>query len=82
MSIKIESDVPLPPNAGGSKKYPFDEMAVGQSFFVPATDFPEKSKDKALRTSATLAAKRLKMKFTARRVVERKVDGVRLWRTE
>jgi hypothetical protein len=77
MSIKIESDVPLPPATGGAKKYPFDEMAIGQSFFIRTDELP-KSGDKAVRSSATQAAKRLRMKFTMRQVK----NGVRLWRTE
>jgi len=77
MTIKIDSDVPLPPPTGGAKKYPFDQMQVGQSFFIRLDELP-KSGDKAVRTSATQAGKRLKMKFTIRQVK----NGVRLWRTE
>jgi hypothetical protein len=77
-AIKIEEDVPLPGPAGGLKRYPFDEMKVGQSFFMKDDDLPAKTGAKGLRSAATMAQKKLGMKFTIRRVNK----GYRLWRTE
>jgi hypothetical protein len=62
--IEIEKDVPLP---HGRHKYPFDEMAVGDSFFA------EKVKAKSLRS---IAWRHRPKQFTIRKEEE----GVRCWR--
>lgn len=55
--FKIVSNVPLPTSKRGSagdKKYPFDALQVGQSFFVPATpDFDPIKKLGSTVSSAT-----------------------------
>lgn len=31
----IEKNIPMPPRTGGAAKYPYADMAVGDSFLVP-----------------------------------------------
>jgi hypothetical protein len=83
--IKIDENVPIPPRVGNpanlqprARKYPWLEMKVGQSFFVP------------LPLGRTFSAhscwlknnKKTKLKFETRRVVEDGNHGVRIWRTK
>ena len=72
MDIKIEKNVPAPLHTGKGTpaKYPFAEMAVGDSFCLPA--------DEACRLhgAAWHAGNRLGKKFTTRKTA----DGVRVWR--
>lgn len=72
MTYEIEKDVPVPsPATGSGLKYPFVQMAVGDSFFVPG---------KTSRVFGGIAgsyAKRLGIKVTMRTMD----GGVRVWRT-
>ena len=80
MTIQIEKNVPLePPTSGPHKKeryskYPFADMAVGDSFFVPR-------KANLMRAYiGTLSVRRAdikEMKFVLRTVE----GGCRIWRT-
>lgn len=75
MGITIEKNVPMPKNGvGRPAKYPFDDLAVGDSFFVPVP---------AVRFSGQLysAGKRYGKTFASRSVVEKGVEGTRVWRT-
>ncbi|MFA4836354.1 MAG: hypothetical protein WC749_09830 [Dehalococcoidia bacterium] len=64
----IEKDVPIPRPCGRTKKYPYEEMEVGDSFFVP-----EKLGSIA-HVSKRLYPKKFSMRF---------VDGgTRIWRIE
>ena len=80
--MKIDKGIPIPGSihGGGRKKnkYPFEEMEVGDSFFVKC------SKEKRQNIQATLknSTQRLpKMKFTTRFVTEKgRGTGVRIWR--
>lgn len=46
---KIDTDVPIPANARGRRsRYPWGEMKVGHSFFVPSSD----AKTQSLRNCA------------------------------
>jgi hypothetical protein len=72
---KVESNVPLPKKAaspGAPTKYPFADMKVGQSFFVPEKDTSPKN----VRASASLAQKRCKARFSVRTMK----NGVRVFR--
>lgn len=75
--IKIDKDVPTPTEfAGGRKRvYPFDGMAIGDSFWV---DKPSSS----LSGSTATAKARTGFKFTARAEEKDGVKGCRIWRTE
>lgn len=78
MNFPLTSNVPIPsrPNhKGAPRKYPLDEMAVGDSFFVPKSQ-------NALSGSITGAQKRTGFRFTARSVTEGDVQGTRVWRTQ
>ena len=68
MTIKIESDIPIP------TKYPFAQMKVNDSFAVPAN-----TNRSAINVSAMRFGRKHGMKFTVRRTV----DGtLRCWRIE
>lgn len=71
----IEEDIPIPDahrGLGVSPKYPFREMNIGDSFFVPDMKANE------LSARATYYGKSLNMKFTVRAVE----GGARIWRTK
>lgn len=68
MEIKIDKNVPIPKDSrGGKLKYPFDKMAIGDSFF---------SLSKSARGAATIYGRRHEMKFSSRE----ENNGVRIWR--
>jgi len=66
INIKIDKGVPLPPPHRSHRIYPWNEMAVGDSFFIPDTK----------NYSAAYQAKKLGFKVTTRR----ENGGVRIWR--
>jgi hypothetical protein len=69
--IKVEKNVPLAPDARGKAMYPWHEMEVGDSFFVPGKTAVQMS------SSARNVSLRLGKKFSCRTTPE----GVRVWRT-
>lgn len=69
MDFKIEKNIPAP-KKGRPPRYPFREMAIGDSFSFPAGDVGK------VRSAATWNGKRSEMKFTVRIC-----DGAgRIWR--
>lgn len=72
--IQVDRDIPLPPpKQQFTRKYPFNIMAVGDSFFVPGmTRRPMAS---SIRHASCECRK-----FTTRRVIENGVSGLRIWR--
>lgn len=81
MSYKIEKGIKLPIKTNALYDYPFEDMAIGDSFFVP------KNKAKALyqtqafihsyaRKWKMLNDDRVDIKFTVKQVK----DGCRCWR--
>jgi len=68
---KIEKNIPAPGPAPQSiRKYPFDKMQIGDSFFVPGGN------QNSIATSATNQLNRYGRRYTTR-----KMDGgVRVWR--
>jgi hypothetical protein len=72
--MKIDVGVPIPASRT-SRKYPFDEMNVGDSFFLEIGSSVQTLAGSANRTHAP-------KKFAQRRVTEAGVDGFRIWRTE
>lgn len=74
----ITKNIVIPPKqrpSNGPKKYPFLEMEIGDSFFVPRLE------NGRLNYSATHALpKEARKNITARKVTENGVDGVRYWR--
>ena len=80
--FKIEKNIERPKwSHGRSRKYPFSQMQVGDSFFVPVDDDNGKQKIGAsVRNAALAAVKRgaSKGRFSSRQVE----GGVRVWRIE
>lgn len=76
MTYKIEKRIPLPPNAASSiKKYPFDKLEIGDSFFVPLQNGKSPS---GLFASISQAKKRLNINLFSAKVK----GGHRVWRIE
>lgn len=69
--IKIEKDIPLPHARYEREIFPFKELQVGDSFFVPQDHLSFYS----VRSLATIN-KTIEKKFTCRRCE----GGVRVWR--
>lgn len=75
----IEKGVPLPPRPFGRKLYPFPEMKVKESFFVPI----EKNEDAVARSrSMSALAQYWKRKLKAQFSVRREEGGIRVWRVQ
>lgn len=81
----VDRNIPIPGNPKichinkpkKKNKYPFDEMDIGDSFFVPfEEDVPNKSILNRVRNAMT-AEYAKDFKFIARQMN----DGVRVWRT-
>jgi hypothetical protein len=74
VQIQIERNIPIPGKAGrnGLSKYPWSEMAVGDSFL-----FPPGMSGAAASSNAASAQKRTGSKFSVR-VTD---NGYRCWRT-
>lgn len=73
--IAIEKGLEIPPLT--TKKYPWGEMDIGDSFFVPMGENEEKTKN-MIRCAAGAFGRRKNMKFSVR-----KMDGgFRVWRIE
>lgn len=68
INVDVEKDIPLPEPR---KKYPYANMDIGDSFFVPA------GKMQIVCNANYRASKKLGFKFIARCEPE----GVRVWRT-
>lgn len=80
---KIDRDVPLPyetyhyqykPKRRASSTYPFNDLAIGDSFLVPSGDPREKS----VRAASSVCGIRWGKRFVTR-VAE---EGTRIWRAE
>lgn len=69
--FKIEKGLPVPMRPG-ARKFPFGEMEIGDSFFVPG------AKIATVMTLARRASLRTGYKFTGRTMD----GGVRCWRVE
>lgn len=76
-TVLVEKGIPIPEEKRGGKryrvsKYPWEQMEIGDSFFIPGCDtqqFSSRISVAQLRTGYT---------FTARTAPE----GVRIWRTK
>lgn len=93
---ELQDDVPVPttvrPSASARRKYPFEEMVIGQMFFVP-----NRSKN-TLTTHVSGVGKQLNRKFLTRLTFMKMdkagkwhlakptdkgaVQGIGVWRTE
>lgn len=92
---KIENDTP-PPTAeelaaagATAAKYPWNELGVGDSFFVPLDGATAKSVFRRLRESLNIGRKRGAVnapgdgtEFVWSERKNKGIDGVRVWRTK
>lgn len=71
MTITIEKNIPIPANTRKTQKYPWGEMAVGDSFYA-ATDKPENFRRNLYQQN----------KNGKRFVGKPEANGFRVWRAE
>ncbi len=77
--LPVDKGLPIPTNKtggmGGKRKYPFEEMDYGDSFFAPV---PYRTIHSAIwsRHNRPNNPKR----YTARKTTENGIKGVRVWR--
>lgn len=80
MSYAIDKGVPLPPPSYQKNRYPFAEMAIGDSFMVPVPAGEHyKKMHAAVSASATSFARRNPAFKFATRIVDDK-SAIRCWR--
>ena len=71
--FQIEKNVPIPPRREYKTKYPWDEMDVGDSFYVPNT------KSGSIACGVYRASKR----FEGKKFISRsEAGGIRVWRVK
>ena len=82
-AIVIEDDIAPPTGrAARASAYPFAELGVNQSFFVPVVDVDQTKLLGRLTTAASNRGKSLERKFIARKWTNKDgTVGVRVWRT-
>ncbi len=77
--LKVDKGLPIPsniiPGKGGKKKYPFEEMEYGDSFF---TNTPYRTIHSAV--SSRHSRKDNPKRYTVRKTTENGVVGFRVWR--
>ena len=82
MAYTIEKNVPLCRPSSKSNKYPFDQMEVGDSFFVPHAE-AKSARMAALTRNAGQYKKLPKHVTFQRHFVTRTVEGgARIWRVK
>lgn len=67
-----------PPPPRTRSTYPFAQMEVNDSFFVPSGEDGVRNTERRVSASAAQYGRRTSTKFTTRR----EEDGVRVWRVE
>ena len=78
--FEIENDVPIPPNARGrNNKYPWADMKVGDSFFVPG---PPSGANPVTSSAYNQNIKNIKNGIKGRWSCQGKDGGTRVWRVE
>lgn len=87
MSFTIEANIPVPARVIGtrSSKYPFENMQMGDSFFIAVNAAnPEDNINRTARRAASavnMARRALPdFKFVTRRATVNGVEGYRVWR--
>lgn len=79
----IEKGIPIPNSyrKGAPNKYPFSQMEVGDSFFVPYKDHDDYVRlTKTIHSAFVYYKKTLEHKHAMRKIVQE--NGIRVWRTE
>lgn len=79
IEIKIETNIPLPENYAPIKKYPFEDMKVGDSFYVEYTCHGNIGQIRSAMTKACKDDKRFISRSTKK---DDEVVGMRVWRVE
>jgi len=75
--MEIEQNIPIPPRHRHRLKYPFRDMAVGDSVLIPL-DVNSKEDETRVRGAANVFRRRTGWKLTVRK----SEGGFRVWRTE
>jgi len=78
VTFRIEHGVPMPKCGSIKRKYPFPQMNVRDSFFVPCEFFEVKNLMFSLTSCMRWASVKTGFKF-AQRAVE---GGIRVWRIQ
>ena len=80
MTFEIEHGVPMPKLRS---EYQFEDMAVGDSFFVSDEDAEEMGIGKTtISSAASYAGRTLHVKFITKAAEKEGVKGIRVWRDE
>lgn len=75
--ITIEKDIPIPPIRRG--KYPFKQMQVGDSFFLPCAN----SQEQSISLDRVKSSCHFRLKHHGERYHATKINGgVRVWLVE
>jgi len=74
-NLVIEDGVPLPDRGFKTSPFPFRQMSVGQSVFIPQASVV------AARTAAAYASKDGSRKFVTRKADREGEEGLRIWRS-
>jgi len=91
MTIKVDKDVPVPTSvrAGRPSRYPWSEMGVGDSFFIPVSEGESIDRLRNAVSSAKVNYSKGMVErngseylATVRTVTEGGVKGVRAWRVK
>ena len=74
----LENDIPIPASRKsiGVCKYPWEDMKIGQSFFVPLSELTSED----ARPSPPDRLKKTGYRVQTRKLIENGVWGVRVWR--
>lgn len=83
MTYAIRTDVPLPKSSRGSRtpKYPFAQLGVGHSFFVPRPADAAVDQRTALQRMQRACVLATKQHAPAKFAARIDGDGVGVWRT-
>lgn len=78
MKIQVQKGIPLEKRREPRSRYPFEEMEVGDSFFVKCDEGSLVSKRSTVLSSSIYYGKMCGKKFTSRTFP----DGFRIWRVK
>lgn len=78
MKIQIQKNIPIQTKREAKSKYPFEDMEVGDSFFVKCDEETLSSKRSTVLSSSIYYGKMAGKKFTSRTFPE----GFRIWRVK
>jgi len=74
----LENNIPIPASrkSSGVCKYPWEDMKIGQSFFVPLSELTSED----ARPSPPDSLKKTGYRVQTRKLIENGVCGIRVWR--